>query len=228
MKAYTYLLVDLACISIPLIASFYKKHAFYKDWKPFIKANLIIALLFLIWDALFVQKGIWGFNNTYLTGFYITNLPIEEILFFICIPFSCVFTYFSTIYLIKNNPLKNIQRYITLIVLLILLFTAIINYNKLYTSVTFFVTSAYLSIHLLKKTDLSYHYLSYILVLPFFFISNGILTGSFIVAPIVWYNDAENLGIRLGNIPIEDSIYGLLLIISNIDLYRYFKQKSHS
>jgi len=79
---------------------------------------------------------------------------------------------------------------------------------------------------LIKKTNLSFHYLSYIFILPFFFLSNGILTGSFLVEPIVWYNDAENLGIRLFNIPIEDSIYGLLLIFLNIDLFEYFGFKN--
>ena len=42
MKPYTYLFVNLACIGIPFIASFYPKHAFYKDWKPFFKANILL------------------------------------------------------------------------------------------------------------------------------------------------------------------------------------------
>ncbi|WP_369692175.1 lycopene cyclase domain-containing protein [Formosa haliotis] len=59
----------------------------------------------------------------------------------------------------------------------------------------------------------------------FFLLSNGLLTGSFLEAPIVWYNDAENLGFRLFTIPIEDSIYGLLLIFLNIEGFRYFQTK---
>ena len=75
----------------------------------------------------------------------------------------------------------------------------------------------------LKKIDLSYHYLSYLFILPFFFVSNGVLTGSFLVDPIVWYNDAENLGFRIINIPIEDIVYGMLLVFLNIELFKYFK-----
>ncbi|TYA55138.1 lycopene cyclase domain-containing protein [Formosa maritima] len=226
MDAYTYLLVNLACISIPFIASFYPKHAFYKDWKSFYKANILVTLLFVIWDSLFTKIGVWGFNGTYLTGIHIGNLPLEEILFFICIPYACVFSYFAFQYFFKTNALQKYQTILSYILITVLFITAIFNYGKLYTSVTFFGTSFYLMYLIYKKTDLSLHYLSYLFVLPFFFLSNGVLTGSFLVEPIVWYNDAENLRIRLFNIPIEDSIYGLLLIFMNIELYCYFKRKA--
>lgn len=227
MKSYIYLLIDLACLAIPLLASFYSKHAFYKDWKPFFKANIIVALLFLVWDYFFTEAGIWGFNPDYLTGLYIANLPIEEILFFICIPYACVFTYFALSYLIKNNPLKRIQGFITYLFIIFLLVVAILNTDKSYTSITFFSTSLFLIFLVIRKVNLAYHYLSYFIILPFFLISNGLLTGSFLAEPIVWYNHAENLGLRLGTIPIEDSIYGMLLIFLNIELYRFFKKENH-
>jgi lycopene cyclase domain-containing protein len=49
-----------------------------------------------------------------------------------------------------------------------------------------------------------------------FFIVNGILTGSFIENEVVWYNDFENLGIRLFTIPIEDTVYAFTLILLNL------------
>lgn len=228
MKPYTYLLVNLACIIIPFIASFYPKHAFYKNWRSFFKANILVAVIFLIWDYWFTKIGVWGFNPDYLTGFYLGNLPIEEVLFFICIPFCCVFSYFAFQYLVKKNPLDKIQRILTFILIVVLLIIAVTNYNRLYTSITFFSMSFYLSYLVYKNVNLSYHYLSYLFILPFFILSNGVLTGSFLVDPIVWYNDAENLGVRLFNIPIEDTIYGMLLIFLNIELFNYFKRKNHS
>jgi len=225
MQSFTYLLVDLACISIPFLASFYTKHSFYKEWIPFFKANIIVAILFLIWDYFFTESGIWGFNSDYLLGIYFGNLPLEEILFFICIPYACVFTYFALTYLIKDNPLDKIQKQITYILIFGLLILAILNSDKFYTAITFLSTSLFLVYLTYKKQNLAFHYLSYFIILPFFFMSNGLLTGSVLAEPIVWYNNAENLGLRIGTIPIEDSVYGLLLVFMNIELFRYFKTR---
>ncbi|MDO6596311.1 lycopene cyclase domain-containing protein [Oceanihabitans sp. 2_MG-2023] len=226
MQSYTYLLVDLACIAIPLIASFYNKHAFYKEWNSFFKANIIVAVLFIIWDSIFTNIGVWGFNPNYLTGIDLGNLPIEEVLFFICIPYCCVFTFFAMKHLINKNPFEKIESVLSFTFIIFLLVIGLFHLEKRYTSITFLSTSIFLIILKIRKTNMSYHYLSYFLILPFFFISNGILTGSFLVKePIVWYNNTENLGIRISNIPVEDTMYGMLLIFMNIELYRFFKNK---
>nr|WP_321407363.1 lycopene cyclase domain-containing protein [uncultured Carboxylicivirga sp.] len=220
----TYLFVDLSCIVIPLIASFYPKHPFYKEWKYFLPANFLIGLSFIIWDYFFTEAGIWGFNPDYLTGLYIFNLPIEEILFFIFIPYACVFTWYALKYLLRQNFLRNIERSLSLIMAIFLIGLAIISYNRLYTFITFLSTGIFLLTIYFSRTSLAWIYLSYLLIIPFFLASNGILTGSWIAEPIVWYNNQENLGIRIGTIPVEDSIYGFLLIALNIQLYKWIKQ----
>jgi lycopene cyclase domain-containing protein len=76
----------------------------------------------------------------------------------------------------------------------------------------------------LKKAYWSKLVFAYLVILVPFFIVNGILTGTGLEEPVVWYNDEENLGMRILTIPIEDSIYGFLLIASNITLFEYFKR----
>jgi len=225
MKSLTYLLIDLGCIIVPLIASFYPKHAFYKEWKYFFPANLIVAIIFLIWDYVFTDKGFWGFNPDYLTGIYLGNLPLEEVLFFIAIPYACTFTYFAFQYLLKKSPLDGVQKGMTILLAAGLLVLGAIHYDQWYTVITFMTLGIYLLLCLYKKGDLSWIYFAYIIILPFFFISNGILTGSGVEEPIVWYNDEENFGLRMGTIPVEDTFYGFLLIIWNVHLYEFFKGK---
>jgi lycopene cyclase domain-containing protein len=63
-----------------------------------------------------------------------------------------------------------------------------------------------------------------ILLIPFFIV-NGILTGSGLPQPIVWYNNAENIGIRLWTIPVEDIFYGFELMFINVYLYEMLQNK---
>ena len=225
MKALTYLLIDIGCIFIPLIASFYPPHAFYKVWKPFFKANFLVAIPFLVWDEIFTRMGVWGFNADYLTGIYIGHLPLEEILFFICIPYACVFTHFAFIYLFPSVPRHlHYSKIITVLLFIISVLMMFFGWEKYYT----FYTGFFLGILILYlwyfKINTVRPFFSYLSILPFFFISNGILTGSFLAEPIVWYNDMENLGIRLFTIPVEDSMYGLILIFLNILWFEKFRK----
>ncbi|NJB82205.1 lycopene cyclase domain-containing protein [Wenyingzhuangia aestuarii] len=225
---YTYLIIDLGCLLIPFLCSFYPKHAFYKEWKPFFISCISIAIFFLIWDEIFTQQAFWGFNPDYLTGIYVGNLPIEEILFFICIPYACSFTFFAFQYLLPHK--KNNQKLIRVnnVLALFLLGLSILNYHKWYTFVTFLLLGVFLLYLQKVKINLFYYYLTFVTILPFFFVSNGILTGSFLEAPIVWYNNAENLGIRMFTIPVEDIFYGMLLIFSNLYVHQKIKQKLHA
>ena len=71
---------------------------------------------------------------------------------------------------------------------------------------------------------LSSFYITFLVMLIPFFIVNGILTGTGIQEEVVWYNDEENLGIRILTIPAEDILYAFSLILLNLILFKKFKQ----
>jgi len=222
---FTYLFLDLFSISIPLSRSFEPRVKFYSNWKALIPAILIPALFFIVWDIWFTSMGVWGFNPRYLSGLDVINLPVEEWLFFICIPYACLFTYEALNYFIKKDYLRNSTKYISAVLVIILLSTALINLDKWYTATTFILCSWYI-IYLTfinKAPYLSRFYFAYIVILVPFFIINGILTGSFIEDQVVWYNNDENLGIRFGTIPVEDTFYGMLLIMMNVSVFERFR-----
>jgi lycopene cyclase domain-containing protein len=58
-------------------------------------------------------------------------------------------------------------------------------------------------------------------LIPFFAI-NGVLTA----LPVVVYNDAENLGVRLGTVPADDLVYSLLLFLMNVTFYEWLRRRS--
>ena len=176
---------------------------------------------------MFTKLGVWGFNADYVTGIYLFNLPIEEILFFICIPYSCVFTYHCLNKFFIFEWKSSIEHTIVLSLTVLLLIIGIYFHDKLYTSATFISLAIILLVlkYIVKITWLPKLISIYPILLIPFFIVNGILTGIGIEHPVVWYNDAENLGIRLFTIPVEDIFYGFELILLNIFLYEYFKNK---
>jgi len=225
---YTYLLLNVLTISLPLIFSFHKRLNYYKSWNTFFPAVIITATIFITWDIYFTDIGVWGFNSDYLTGINIGNLPIEEWLFFFCIPYAIVFTYASVKKLVRSEILLTDAKYISIGLALILLFIAIYNVDKIYTFITFFSTALFLIVQtfLFKPEYMGKFYLSYLIIfLGPFLLVNGILTGSFIKEPVVWYNNNENLGIRIFTIPVEDFVYGFLLYLMNVTLYEYFGSK---
>ena len=71
-------------------------------------------------------------------------------------------------------------------------------------------------------------YLSYAIILIPFTLVNGVLTGYITPEPIVWYNDAENLGIRFLTIPIEDYLYYFLMYGMSYVVYERVKPKTNS
>ncbi|MEC8400048.1 MAG: lycopene cyclase domain-containing protein, partial [Bacteroidota bacterium] len=105
MNDLTYLWVNLAVISIPFVASFDKRVAFFQEWKAFWPACLLTMACFIAWDVIFTARGVWGFNSDHLAGIDLLGLPIEEWLFFITVPYACVFTYACFKKYIPKSPL---------------------------------------------------------------------------------------------------------------------------
>lgn len=224
---YLYLTLDLLVILFPFLFSFYSKANFSKKWKYLWPAILIPAIIFIVWDEFFTRIGVWGFNEAFLSGLYVGSLPIEEILFFICVPYACVFTYEALNYLNPKDHLSPYQRIISIVLIMVCIFLGVIGMDKWYTFTTFLGLALCLIFlqFIRKESFFGRFYFAYLFILVPFFIINGILTGSGIEAPVVWYNDDENLGVRMATIPVEDAFYGMLLIVMNVSIFEWMQRK---
>lgn len=223
---YTYLLINLLTVIFPIALSFDKRVYFYKKWRFIWPGMAITGLMFLFWDVLFTIKGVWSFNNHYIIGFRIFQLPLEEVLFFLTVPFSCIFIYECLNYYVKWQIPQRISKTISVLLMLGSLVVTIMYPNRLYTMVTFsllYVLTGLLQL-IFKAQWLNRFYMAFIVSLIPFYIVNGVLTS----IPIVLYNNHQNMGLRMGTIPFEDHFYSMALLMMNVGFFEYFRQRNTS
>lgn len=222
IKNFTYLIILIASISVPLILSFDKKVQYYKNLKYILPAILVTAAIFWVWDIHFVEAKVWSFNPEYTIGKGIKGLPFEEWLFFIVIPYSCVFIYeVLKVYLEKYEFAKPFLGFS----LCLVVGFALISYffrHQAYTYLTFMFSAIYLA-YTVFRNHFSKHitkfYFSYFVSLVPFIIVNGILTS----LPVVEYNPAHIMNIRIMNIPVEDFLYFFLMLLMVTTIYETLK-----
>lgn len=211
-----YLWLDIGSFIIPFLFSFHPRLQFYKKWKSFLIGTLIMMCIFIPWDIAFTNSGIWGFNPTYLTGISFLGLPLEEWLFFLCIPYACLFTHYALEELFPRMAFRKKTMkvmYFSLVTALVLILWY--QYEHWYTLVNFSFALVVLGIAFnYFQDELPRFFATYLIILIPFFLVNGILTGTGIEEQVVWYNNAENLGIRMGTIPVEDTIYNLGMLLT--------------
>ncbi len=232
---YTYFLILAASLVGPLLLSFDKKVAFYKKWKYLFPAMVLPALFFIMWDEIKTRAGVWSFNDEYITGLKLSSLPLEELLFFFIVPYCCVFIYECIVCYFPSVKQKRWGRVVLIAMGALFLVAAVFTYGKAYTFYTslfnvLFIVILFVFKKWFKGFNASAFLIAYIVVVIPFLIVNGLLTG----IPVVLYNDAENLGLRIfsflpwpmNNIPVEDIFYGMLLILMNVALFERLRNKA--
>lgn len=223
IQQFTYLALHFITLLGPLSRSFEPRINYYKKWKSAFTSIFITAIFFIVKDVYFTKWGVWSFNEKYITGIKLFNLPIEEILFFFTVPFACIFI-FEVVDLFFKQQLS--QKTISLIqhfAMITMLGFCFFGWGKLYTFFYAFSTFLFLIIqtYFIRPNYLTTFYITYLFHLIPFFLINGILTA----LPVVMYNNSENLDIRLITIPIEDCIYSFLLLGINITIYKILNSK---
>lgn len=221
--------MDLCSFAIPFLFSFERRWMhFIRFWKPYFLSFIIVGIFFIVWDVYFAYTNVWGFNNDYLVGIYFLKLPLEEWLFFLLIPYSSNFIHYSLEYFFPNfkGISQRSSNVITIILLIIGASVAVFNYDKAYTVVNFGVFASVMLLQLVFKWPyIRRFYLSFLLIYIPFFIVNSALTGFFTDKPVVFYDNAENLGIRLGTMPIEDSFYCFSMLYGSVLLFEFLRRR---
>jgi len=88
-----YMMVLIISGIVPLVASFYPSLKFYEHIRALLLSITLVLFIFGLWDVYATYRGHWYFNPASVWNVRIINLPLEEVLFFIVIPFCSIFTW---------------------------------------------------------------------------------------------------------------------------------------
>jgi lycopene cyclase domain-containing protein len=220
---YEYLIFNFSVISGPLILGSMRFFYFHNRIKETFLAISFAAVPFITWDV--CAAGIhWYYNDAYIVGFHILGLPFEEWLFFISVPYACIFTWEMLSRRIRGNPFKHKSVILWSGLLLITAGLCFIFFGKMYTSLSLSmlglvaVFDQKLGAGILNNTR-TYLFVAIAILLTIVF--NGYLTGR----PIVLYNGQYQLGIRIFSTPLEDFGFGLGLLLLTVTLFEKFKTR---
>jgi lycopene cyclase domain-containing protein len=219
----SYLAIDFLIVLFPLLFTFYKKIAYYRNFKPLFISIFIVGGCYIVWDAVATYRGDWWFNHEYVMDFELLGLPLEEILFFITVPYSCTFIYEALQYFIKDRELL-VDVTLFFIPSILFIIAGVIFYDQYYTVTVLFSCSLFFSIAVILFPQMlrSGIYWLYILIafIPFFII-NYLLTS----IPIVLYNSQAIWNVRITTIPSEDFFYNFSLLSFYLIVYLFFKAR---
>jgi lycopene cyclase domain-containing protein len=206
-----YVLLNLIVVAFPLVLSFDRKVAFYRQWPAAFASIALVVLVFGVWDVWMTARGVWSFNPEYAGTLKILGLPPGEWLFFICVPYACIFILACVRGYIKDRTI-NFPRWGWLALAGIFVVAAMLFTGKTYTFTVFLSVAIALAgaAWLMPDTLTSRNFWLAMLItyLPFI-VANGILTSW----PVVLYDDVQNLGIRIGTIPLEDFFFSFSMLL---------------
>lgn len=214
----TYLILNMVILAVPLTLIFDKRTAYYTRLRALAFSIAVVSSVYLIWDVIVTARGEWSFNRYYLTGIYLLNIPLEEILFFITVPFSCLFIYEVILYRTRSAEFKLPNTVLAAAIVLLAAASLALRHQG-YTSKAlascflFLILAWFLDRRLLNSKQ--YWLWLGICYIPFL-IFNFVLTA----LPVVEYNPAAIFGFRILTVPVEDFFYNFSMLSFYLLFYR--------
>ncbi len=219
---FEYLLFNLVVIAGPVVSEFSLRIRHVSRWRLKLLASGIVMVPYVIWDAI-VTDSHWWFNEAYTLDFRFLGLPIEEWLFFITVPFACLFVWET---LPRSDRwltrLKSLQHVRNVLYAALPIGLWVFSTGKQYTGLMLGCFGFVGLMDMLLRTDLLLRrktYLYLLIVAGLILVFNGYLTAR----PVVMYSEVYQMGYRIWTIPIEDFGYGFTLMLFNTMLYEKLK-----
>lgn len=218
-----YILLNLLILAGPLALSFDKRVAFYRQWPAVFPAIAVVVVSFGLWDVWMTAASVWWFSPRFAGSFYLLGLPPGEWLFFICVPYACIFILACVHGYLKDRPLQ-LPRWFWFALAALALLAAALFWQRLYSFTNFLALAIIVTAAAIIIPDIlnsRNFWLAMLITYIPFVIANGILTA----LPIVLYDDSMNLGIRIGSIPLDDFIYSFSMLLLGFGGYEFLGKR---
>ena len=226
IKQYIYLCILITLILLPFVIS--RKHLspFLNNAKYYLPAILFSEAIFILWDKRFAGLQIWEYHGEFLTGTDIGGLPLEEWIFFFAMPFFSFYVYERVKSGFSGANRPNFSVALSLVLLILFIGLAWNMRQKLYPFFTFFLLSVYFGYTIFRnrfKKHLTMFYITFLISLvPFMAIRITISS-----VPLVTFNIRHTTGFSIFSAPAEDLGYLFLLLIMNITIYEYLRERRY-
>ncbi len=217
-----YLLFNILIISGPLALSIDRRVRYIKNWGLAFLASVSTLVPYIIWDALVTGRH-WWFNHQYTLDVRLFGLPIAEWLFFITVPFACLFIWEIIIYFRPRRTIQFFNNVRLLWMFVIPIGTWLFWFGKEYTGIVLVVLAVVLLLDKFLKTDIILDQRAFIffpILIGLMLVFNGYLTAR----PVVLYDPSYQLNVRIFTIPIEDFFYGISHILLTVMVYTKLKE----
>lgn len=210
MSEYVYYVFNFVVFVPILLLSLFTDVQPHRAWRSFLLAFVTVSVPFLLWDAWAASEGHWNFSSAYITDYRLGGLPLEEIFFFVTVPFAMMYVWGVVQKHIAERVI--VSRWPYIVLGLVVALSAVLhatNWSGGYTrSAALMMLSTIFILCLSRLIFLKTFWVFQLLLLTAFLIGNTILTA----LPIIGYGDAAVTGIRFGTIPIEDFLYNFAFI----------------
>jgi lycopene cyclase domain-containing protein len=225
MAEFVYYIFNIAVFLPVLMLSVFGKVKIHNKKANFARAYAFVSIPFVLWDIWAAMEGHWYFSNTYITQFRVAGLPVEEILFFLTVPFAMTYVWYVMGYYVSQTP-KMYVRYIKralMVAGLLCIFLSAYNWSLAYTRWAFLAAgiTCFMLVRARSLHTKQFVIFQGVLLLLFIFF-NSYLTA----LPVILYGQQSYLNFRVGTIPLEDFFFNFALI--NLFLVAFLQKTGNS
>jgi len=225
MSLYFY--INLAIVIFPLIFSFERRIKYYSKAKSVLLSTLSVGALFIAWDAFATYRGHWSFNPSHICEIELFGLPIEEILFFVTVPYSCLFIFEAILYFFGDSRIFSPNKWLFVgvgvgVALILISFGF---YSKEYTLLAILsvgLSILFVSFFSVRIFSSRAYWIYTFVTFWLFFVFNCVLTS----LPVVEYSPSAISGLRVITIPIEDFMFNFSMLTLYLAVYLWARGSS--